>query len=86
MDRFENLRFRVFSFSGALCAPLRGRQTRTPKRNTPENADSGNGPITCIFGCVAFSGVFWRLPIIARYPSEPLLLALHTSVVAKHRR
>ena len=60
-DRSQNLRFRVCCVFGCSLFRSKRAPNNTRKRNTPENADSGNGRLPAVFGCVAFSGAFWRL-------------------------
>ena len=58
MDRSENLRFRVCCVFGCVLAPPQRRTKSTRKRNTPENADSRNGPVPAFSGVLRFRVLF----------------------------
>ena len=63
IDRFQNLRFRVCCVFG--CSLFRSKSLRAPKhtrkRNTPENADSGNGRLPAFSGVLRFRVLFvWK--------------------------
>ena len=56
-DRSQNLRFRVYCIFGCALAPsYRWGTKSTRKRNTPENADSGNGHLPAFSGALRFRG------------------------------
>ena len=66
IDRSQNLRFRCVAFSSALCSPLRGAKTH-PKMQHTRNRRFWERSISCIFGCVTFSGALWRLPNLCEF-------------------
>ena len=51
------LRFRV-----CFWRPLRAETKSTPKTQHTRKRRFWKRSVTCVFGCVAFSGAFWRLP------------------------
>ena len=68
-ENADNRLFRESAFSGVVrfgCSLFSSKRApkHTQKPNTPENARVWEQSITCVFGCVAFSGVLWHLPII----------------------
>ena len=60
IDRFQNLRFRVCCVFGCSLFPSKRAPKHTRKRRFCGRST------TCVFGCVAFSGALWRLPMSQR--------------------
>ena len=58
IDRFQNQRFRVCCVFGCSLFPSKRAPKHTRKRNTPENADSGNGRLLAFSGVLRFRVLF----------------------------
>ena len=62
IDRFQNLRFRVCCVFGCSLFPSKKTPKHIRKHRFSRKHRFWERSITCIFGCVAFSGALWRLP------------------------
>ena len=73
MDRSENLRFRVCCVFGCVLPPP-WRRTKSTRKRTRKRRVSKRS-ITCVFGCVAFSGALCSPLIFYRVQKLPCGLA-----------
>ena len=62
----ENLLFQVCCVFGCSLFSSKGAPKHTQKRTTPRNRRFWERLVTCVFGCVAFSVMFRRLPNLLR--------------------
>ena len=75
IDRSQNLRFRVCCVFGCSLFPSRRRQ-HIRKCNTTEKKQFWERSTTCVFGCVGFLGVFWRLPKFQWFSGSDILTCM----------
>ena len=69
IDRFQNLLFRVCCIFGCFIVfPLYEGAKAHPKTQHTRKRRFWERSVPCVFGCVPFSGAFWRLPISESEP------------------